>query len=151
MGRRNTRAKSTCRGFHSYESFASVDSNGTPSWLGSDRVQPDKAVLHGQVLSDQLTRWCCIDRLSSQDKLEIDPVPTCVSPCYDAASAIKCALRPTPSFAPRTCHSKRRADQLCTHIPSRTIARNRLRRPPNSCSNWAMSLACWPAGKASSP
>ena len=23
-------------------------------------------MLHGEVLSDQLTRWCCIDRLSSQ-------------------------------------------------------------------------------------
>jgi hypothetical protein len=29
-------------------------------------VQPDKAVLHREVLSDQLTRWCCIDRLSWQ-------------------------------------------------------------------------------------
>src|SRR5713101_8706667 len=65
MGRRNTRPKSACKGLNSQESFASVDSNGTPSWLGSDRVQPDKAVLHWQVLSDQLTKWCCIDRLSS--------------------------------------------------------------------------------------
>ncbi len=46
------------------------------------------------------------------------------------------------SVAPRTSHSKRRADQLCTHIPFRTIARNRSQKPPNSCSNWAMSLAC---------
>ncbi len=76
---------------------------------------------------------------------------TFVSPCHHAASAIKCALRSTPSFAPRTSHSERLTDQLCTHIPFRTIARNRLRRPPNSCSNWARSLACWPAGKASSP
>ena len=27
-------------------------------------VQWGKAVLHGEVPSDQLTRWCCIDRLS---------------------------------------------------------------------------------------
>src|SRR4029077_5180047 len=39
---------------------------GTPSWIGSDWLQPGKAILHVEVLSDQLTRWCCIDRLSSQ-------------------------------------------------------------------------------------
>ncbi len=64
MGRRNTKPKSTYRSLNSYESFASVDSSGTPSWLGSDWLQSDKALLHGEVLSDQLTRWCCIDRLS---------------------------------------------------------------------------------------
>jgi hypothetical protein len=37
-----------------------------PSWLRSDRLEPDKAILHAEVLSDQLTRWCCIDRLSWQ-------------------------------------------------------------------------------------
>src|SRR5713101_3470861 len=66
MGRRNTKPKSTYRSLNSYESFASVDSSGTPSWLGSDWLQSDKALLHGEVPSDQLTRWCCIDRLSSQ-------------------------------------------------------------------------------------
>jgi len=35
--------------------------------LGSERVQPDKAVPHGEVLSVQLTRGCCIDRLSSHN------------------------------------------------------------------------------------
>jgi hypothetical protein len=29
-------------------------------------LQSNAALLHGEVLSDQLTRWCCIDRLSSQ-------------------------------------------------------------------------------------
>jgi hypothetical protein len=34
-------------------------------------LQSDKALLHGEVLSDQLTRWCCIDRLSSHDELGV--------------------------------------------------------------------------------
>src|SRR5260221_7901217 len=70
MGRRNTRSKSTRSAPTVESSFASVDSNGTPSWLGFDSVQPDRAVLYGEVLSDQLFRWCCIDRLNSQSRLE---------------------------------------------------------------------------------
>jgi hypothetical protein len=31
-------------------------------------LQSDKALLHGEVLSDQLTRWYCIDRLSPHDE-----------------------------------------------------------------------------------
>jgi len=34
MGRRNTNPKPACRGLNSKKSFASVDSNGTPPWLG---------------------------------------------------------------------------------------------------------------------
>jgi PIN domain nuclease of toxin-antitoxin system len=66
MGRRNTRPKSTYKASMAKSRSPSVDSSGTPSWPGSDRLQPDKAILHAEVLSDQLTRWCCIDRLSWQ-------------------------------------------------------------------------------------
>src|SRR5712675_571851 len=55
MGRRNTKPKSPYKGLNSWESFASVDRSGTPSWLGSDWLQTGKVLLHGEVLSDQLT------------------------------------------------------------------------------------------------
>jgi len=54
MGRRNTKPKSPYKGLNSWESFASVDRSGTPSWLGSDWLQTGKVLLHGEVLSDQL-------------------------------------------------------------------------------------------------
>jgi hypothetical protein len=47
------------------ESLASVDSNGNTTLARSNRVQPDRSVVLGEVSPDQLTRWCCIDRLSS--------------------------------------------------------------------------------------
>src|SRR5258707_3427361 len=65
MGRRNTRPKSTYR--TSMAKSRSRALNQTEhSGPGSDRLLPDKAILHAEVLSDQLTRWCCIDRLSWQ-------------------------------------------------------------------------------------
>jgi hypothetical protein len=65
MGRRNTSSKSTCKGLNSWKSFASVDSNGTPPWLGLIEYNRTERFLLGEVLSDQLIMWCCIDRLSS--------------------------------------------------------------------------------------
>ena len=67
MGRRNTYSKPTPKAFRSYESFVSADSSGTPPWLGSDGVQPDRSIVLGEVLADQLTERCCIDRLSWHD------------------------------------------------------------------------------------
>jgi len=67
MGRRNTMSKSVCSGLNSQKSFAGLDSNGTPSWLGFDGVRPDRAVLLGEALSGQLIRWCCIDLLRPPD------------------------------------------------------------------------------------
>jgi hypothetical protein len=57
MGRRNAMSKSVCSGLNSQESFAGLDPNGTPSWLGFDGVRPDRAVLLREVLSGQLIRW----------------------------------------------------------------------------------------------
>jgi len=39
--------------WNSQKAFATFDSHATPSWLGSYRVQPAKAVLHREVLWDQ--------------------------------------------------------------------------------------------------
>src|SRR5258705_1309009 len=49
MGRRNRNPKSPYKGLNSWESFASVDRSGTPSWLGSDWLQTGKVLLHGEV------------------------------------------------------------------------------------------------------
>jgi hypothetical protein len=57
----------------SQKAFATFDSKATSFWLGSYRVQPDKAVLHREVLWDQLILRCCIDRLSWQGKPDIWP------------------------------------------------------------------------------
>ena len=40
---------------------------------------------------------------------------------------------------PRTSHCRDEPTTLCTHIRSRTIARNRLERQQSSCINWARS------------
>src|ERR1700732_5010490 len=66
MGPRNTRPKSTyMASMAKSRSRALIQTEHHP-WPGSDRLRPDKAILHAEVLSDQLTRWCCIDRLSQQ-------------------------------------------------------------------------------------
>jgi hypothetical protein len=71
MGRRNACSKAAPKAFSSYGSFARADSSGTPPWLGSDGVQPDRSIVLGEVLVDQLTKGCCIDRLSWQRKPDI--------------------------------------------------------------------------------
>jgi len=45
-----------------------VAKNGQPKAepKSEELASSGQVLLHGEVLSDQLTRWCCIDRLSSQ-------------------------------------------------------------------------------------
>jgi hypothetical protein len=59
--------QSLLTGLEQRKGFATFDSNATPFWLGSYRVQPDNAVLHREMLWDQLIPRCCIDRLSWHD------------------------------------------------------------------------------------
>jgi len=46
------------------KSLAKVRSAGTLPWLGFDLVPAKKVGSPGEVLSDQLIRWCCIGRPS---------------------------------------------------------------------------------------
>ena len=48
------------------KSLARARSAGALPWLGFDRVPPKKVGSPGEVLWDQLIRWCCVDRLSWQ-------------------------------------------------------------------------------------
>ena len=48
------------------KSPARLDQPERYPWLGFDRAQPNRSVSPGEVLSDQLIRWCCVDRLNWQ-------------------------------------------------------------------------------------
>jgi len=64
MGRRNTRPKSLYRGLVAKSRSRRDSTEHYPA--RSDRLQPDKAILQGEVVSDQPIRRCAIDRLSWQ-------------------------------------------------------------------------------------
>src|SRR6476646_7856965 len=67
MGRCNTNAKPTRRAFSGQGSFARVDLDETPLWLGSGGAEPYRSVLRREALSTQQSEWCCVDRLSWHD------------------------------------------------------------------------------------
>jgi hypothetical protein len=53
--------------FEQLKSFASVDSNGTlPCLVLIEYSRADRFSRGRESMSDQLIRWCCIDRLSLQ-------------------------------------------------------------------------------------